>query len=195
MKNMKSRSRLQRWLRFGALLVLLFWSGWWLSTPLQAQQSERKVVEVAPHLQLQYGAFFKQLKIVCSDARVDVISGFDFEWGYKYRLKVEVTTLEQPPADAGIYRTRLLKVVEQQPVSADYTFALWIERDVLLGPGEQEPALMQLTDSTYRYLDAVDIHVPADLRTAFETAATEERSRWQCRISGPQQICLLARLP
>lgn len=180
---------------FLSIPMLLFMGGLLLPADSIGQATERAEVEVAPHLQLQYGAFFKQLNIVCSDARVDVISGFDFEWGYKYRLKVEVTTLEQPPADAGIYRTRLLKVVEQQPVSADYIFALWIERDVLLGPGEQEPALTQLTDSTYRYLDAVDIHVPAELRTTFEQAASEERTRWQCRITGPQHIRLLARLP
>lgn len=192
---MKTRSRLQHPLRFGALFTLLFWSGWWLSTPLQAQQSERKVVEVAPHLQLQYGAFFKQLKIVCSDERVDEIEGFDFEWGYQYRLEIDLITLQVPPADGSSYEAKLRKLLAREPVPADYSFALWTERDALLGPGEQEPALTQLTDSTYRYLDAVDILVPADLRTAFETAATEERSRWQCRISGPQQIRLLARLP
>lgn len=175
--------------------MLLFMGGWLLPADSTGQATERAEVEVAPYLQLQYGAFFKQLKINCSDERVDEIEGFDFEWGFKYRLKVEVTTLEQPPADAGIYRTRLLKVVEQRPVPADYTFPLLLERDALLGPGEQESAVVQLTDSTYRYLDAVEIHVPTELRATFVVAAAEERSRWQCRITGPQHIRLLALLP
>jgi hypothetical protein len=162
---------------------------------LQAQQRERLVVEVAPHMQLQYGAFFKQLKIDCSDARVDEIAGFDFEWGYQYRLEIDLLRLKVPPADAGMYEAKLRKLLAREPVSADYSFALWIERDALLGPGEQQPALTQLTDSTYRYLDAVDILVPADLRPAFESAVVEERSRWQCSISGPHHIRLRARLP
>jgi hypothetical protein len=87
---MKTRGHWQRRLRIGTRVVLLFWSGWWLATPLQAQQRERLVVEVAPHMQLQYGAFFKQLKIDCSDARVDEIAGFDFEWGYQYRDRKSV---------------------------------------------------------------------------------------------------------
>jgi uncharacterized protein DUF4377 len=46
-----------------------------------------------------------------------VIDGFDYEPSYTYELRVEVTPLANPPADAPSLRYRLVEVVSKQRVA------------------------------------------------------------------------------
>lgn len=46
------------------------------------------------------------------------INGFTYERGYAYQLRVERTTLANPPADAGIYTYRLLEERTRKPAEA-----------------------------------------------------------------------------
>ncbi len=49
------------------------------------------------------------------DARLfyDAIEGFDFEWGHRYLLSVEVTPVENPPADASSSDYELREVLSE----------------------------------------------------------------------------------
>lgn len=46
----------------------------------------------------------------------DSIEGFTHEPGYRYELRVEVTEVENPPADGSSKRYRLIEVVSKQKV-------------------------------------------------------------------------------
>ena len=45
------------------------------------------------------------------------IEGFDFVEGYRYRLQVNVTTIENPPADGSSLRYKLVRVLDKMPVT------------------------------------------------------------------------------
>ncbi|ASZ10461.1 DUF4377 domain-containing protein [Chitinophaga pendula] len=47
----------------------------------------------------------------------DSIEGFDFEPGYTYKLRVAVTKVDNPPADASALRYKLVKVLEKTPAT------------------------------------------------------------------------------
>ena len=45
----------------------------------------------------------------------DEIRGFTFEPGYRYTLRVRVTPVDEPPADASALRYELVEVVDRTP--------------------------------------------------------------------------------
>ena len=54
----------------------------------------------------------------------DPIEGFEYEWGYNYKIVVEKLKIEEPLADASSFRYRLKKQVGKAKVSADLRFEL-----------------------------------------------------------------------
>lgn len=44
------------------------------------------------------------------------IQGFEYEKGHEYDLRVNKTTLANPPADGGMYKYRLVRIVEKRKV-------------------------------------------------------------------------------
>ena len=47
------------------------------------------------------------------------IEGFAYEPGFEYVIRIERTTVRNPPADGSIYRFRLIDVIKKTPVPAD----------------------------------------------------------------------------
>lgn len=133
-------------------------------------QDEISVIEidVKPYMGLTYDAYFKHLTIRSEEERaVEYVSGFEYEWGYEYRLKVKKTMLEIPPEDASDRTYDLIEILSKTAVSADYTFKLSIEKDMYLGPGEQETTLVLINDSTYLYMDEIKLIISPSLRVPF----------------------------
>ena len=92
-------------------------------------QDKTEVIEVSiePYKSLTYGAFFKHLRLNSKDEPgIEFIEGFEFSWGYHYKLQVEKTTLEQPPMDGSSVVYKLKKIIskkigaEQLPGLFDY---------------------------------------------------------------------------
>jgi hypothetical protein len=88
--------------------------------------TEKKVVEVGPEIVPVYAWFDSdysvdgmRVKNLASSGwgsyTLDFIQGFHFEPGYSYELKVEVTHLGNPPADASDITCRLISVVAKYP--------------------------------------------------------------------------------
>lgn len=46
------------------------------------------------------------------------IQGFEYEKGYEYDLRVNKTTLANPPADGSIYKYQLVRVIEKRKVDS-----------------------------------------------------------------------------
>jgi len=66
------------------------------------------------------------------------ISGFDFQWGVRATVRVEVTEILNPPADGSSRSYELLEVVSTTPVADDETVQLSLGPDHLsaAGPGQ-----------------------------------------------------------
>lgn len=130
-------------------------------------QTKMVTIHVEPYMRLSYGAFYKSLTIKSDNSAVDYIQGFNFEWGYAYKLKIEETKLKAPPEDGSDTNHKLIKVLSKTRVADTTQFSLSLQRNVYLGPGEQESSFNKLNDSTYRYFDKIDMIVPDYLKNDF----------------------------
>ncbi len=123
-------------------------------------QDKSRIIEVTinPYKSVTNGAFSKVMVLSSPDCWVEYLNGFDFKWGHQYLLRLKETTLAQPPMDGSSVEFELLKVLSDSLVPADYSFTMWLSRDLYLGPGdEQESNLSYINDSTYRYMDQVNL--------------------------------------
>jgi len=84
----------------------------------------------------EYGLFYDQ------------IEGFDYEEGYEYEIVVEVTKVENPPADASSLKYSLVEVVSKTAVSTEDTTTesalegtLWVLRSYIDANGDTADVL------------------------------------------------------
>lgn len=54
----------------------------------------------------------------------DKIEGFDFEWGYAYRISVDKVAVSNPMTNASTFKYKLKKVLKKEKVAATETFEL-----------------------------------------------------------------------
>lgn len=75
----------------------------------------------------------------------DDIAGFDYEWGYRYQLSVEVSLNENPAEDEGLYSYRLKETIIKTQVESNLLFDLSVSDS---GSGLQlvKPGLYRLYD-------------------------------------------------
>lgn len=52
------------------------------------------------------------------------IEGFDYQWGYRYKLDVRVLPVLNPPADGSSTRYELVDIVEKRPVDDEFELTL-----------------------------------------------------------------------
>lgn len=65
----------------------------------------------------------------------DGIVGFQFEWGYRYRLRVKIETIDNPPADASSQRVTLVEQLEKTRVPEGTEFSLRVYGNAYVKPG------------------------------------------------------------
>lgn len=164
-----------------------------LGTEACSQGISYKTITVEPYMAHQNYEHFTRLTLKSSDPEAEFISGFDFEWGYAYKLRLEVQDLGSRLSDGTGFEYSLEKVISKEPVPEDFEFRLFINpriyyydlpQDELRSFGEnseleevdstgavrifeQPKHLKILTDSTYLYMEEVEIEVPAEFRDAF----------------------------
>ncbi|MFT7611914.1 MAG: hypothetical protein ACI9J3_000863 [Parvicellaceae bacterium] len=158
---------------FSLLLILL------IGTGIAQDKSKTITIKVKPYMTLSYGAFFKNLELKSPDCGAEHISGFDFEWGYKYSLKVKETTLARPPEDGSSKTYKLIKVISKTKVAEDYTFKMSIERDIYLGPGDQKPTLVKDGENNYKYFGKINILYDAKFQRKFDQLMDSDSMRLQ----------------
>ena len=98
--------------------------------------------------------FYTFLALSCSDQSVEFIDGFDFEWGYIYKLELKRTKLAQPMEDAGDTDYNLMKIISKKAVADSITFITHLNGWVQLSPNTKEDsgALTFNKDGTCTYL-------------------------------------------
>ena len=143
------------------LLSLLF-AG--LVTSLQAQDVSHKIeVTLLPYKKVTNGAFYQVITLASPNCYVEYLEGFDYEWGYEYKVRLKETTLAHPPEDGSSIEYKLLEVISKTPVSNDYTFPMLLSRDLYLGLGtDQVSNFKYINDSTFLYMDEINIQYGKD---------------------------------
>lgn len=56
------------------------------------------------------------------------IEGFEYEWGYTYKLRVRVTEIKNPPEDVLPLKYRLIEILSQEKESSDTAFDISASR-------------------------------------------------------------------
>ena len=114
---------------------------------------------------------FKRLVLDSPNSEAEYIDGFDFEWGYFYTLKVKEIYLGELP-DGTNYEYSLLKVISKEKVSDTVRFRMSIDPLKYYHKLEEENisnyTLSQLNDSTYLYMDQVEIEIPQNFLESFK---------------------------
>ena len=106
---------------------------------------------------------FNWLILDSPNSTASYVDGFDFEWGYCYTLKVKEIYLGELQNGTN-YEYSLLKVISKEKVSDTLIFRMSIDPLKYYHKLEEEGVsnftLSQLNDSTFLYMDQVEIEIP-----------------------------------
>ena len=120
---------------------------------------------------------FKRLVLDSPNSEVEYVDGFDFEWGYFYTLKVKEIYIEEL-SDGTRYEFSLLNIISKEKVSDTVIFSMSIDPlryyHKLEEEGISNYTLSQLNDSTYLYMDQVEIEIPQNFLESFKKKQDEE---------------------
>jgi len=147
---------------------------------VQSQKTEYKTITVEPHQSLQNYEHFKRLVLKTSEPSIEFISGFKMEWGYRYQLDVKIEHMDVPLSDGTNLECTLVKEVSKTKAPADYTFRLFLDSELYYNESESEGHegnFKPVNDSTFIYLEEVEIEVPKALQPAFAKIRTGAMQR------------------
>ena len=146
-----------------------------------SQNVSYKTITLEPYLSFQNYEHFKRLVLNSNDPQVEYIENFDFEWGFKYQVKVKVTELIPELSDGTKYEFALDQLISKIKVLESTEFKLVIDPKFYYNDSESEDgknqSLKSLNDNTYLYLDEVEIEIPETLKEKFRTVASGKISR------------------
>ena len=149
------------------LLLLIF-----LSTiqNAMAQNVVIKTITVEPYMSTQNYEHFKRLVLNSSDSQAQYIEGFEFDWGYRYSLRVKQTTIG-PLSDGTMYDYSLIETLSKTKVADSLTFVLSVDPLMYYNFQKEDSlanfTLKELNDSTFLYMDLVELEVPSCFRQKF----------------------------
>tara|TARA_B000000441_G_scaffold37496_1_gene24410 strand:+ start:52 stop:600 length:549 start_codon:yes stop_codon:yes gene_type:complete len=160
-------------------MLRIFFIVYFFSSSSFAQTFTIKNINVKPHMVHQNYEHFKRLVLDSPDSEAEYIKGFDFEWGYAYKLKVKETKIG-PLSDGTNFEYSLVKIVKKEKVSDTINFLLVIDplvRYTKLDEDEIENFSLKKTDTyEYLYMDEVYIEVPENLNQKFLDLVEKEMS-------------------
>ena len=148
-----------------------------IPTLLFGQQTIIKEIKIKPYKYTQNYEHFKRLILDSPNSTASYVDGFDFEWGYCYTLKVKEIYLGELP-DGTNHEYSLLKVISKEKVSDTLIFFMSIDPlkyyQKLEEKGISNYTLTQLNDSTYLYMDQVEIEIPQNFLESFRKKKDDE---------------------
>ncbi|MCC5917877.1 MAG: DUF4377 domain-containing protein [Cryomorphaceae bacterium] len=139
-----------------------------------AQTVNYKTITVDPYLSFQNYEHFKRLTLRSPDSDATYIEGFEFLWGYTYKLSVKEVKLGSNLSDGTRYEYALEKIIAKTKASDSAQFKLFLDPNRYyhkIEPTEQEMnnTLRQINDSTFSYFDQVEIEVPSHILEEFKS--------------------------
>ena len=160
-------------------MLRIFFVVYFFSSSSFAQTFTIKNINVKPHMVHQNYEHFKRLVLDSPDSEAEYIKGFDFEWGYAYKLKVQETKIG-PLSDGTNFEYSLVKIVKKEKVSDTINFLLVIDPLVrytkLDEDGIENFSLKKADTYEYLYMDEVYIEVPENLNQKFLDLVKKEMS-------------------
>ena len=153
-----------------------------LSIHSLGQTVSTKTVTIGPSLSFQNYEHFKRLTLHSPDSPIEHLSGFDFGWGYTYKVSVRETKLASTLSDGTQFDYELNRIVSKTKVPDQTQFKLFLDglryyHRVDSSEQAGNVTLKRINDSTYLYFDAVEIEVPEHLKTSFEAIVAGEKRR------------------
>lgn len=147
-----------------------------------SQHSTEKTITIDPYLSFQHYEHFKRLTLSSPDAPIKHLEGFDFCWGYMYKLSVIEIELPERLSDGTKFEYTYKKTLSKTKVPDSIAFRLLIDPNRYYHELESteenlNTTLKQLNDSTYMYFDQVKIEVPEPFRRKFETILKLKESK------------------
>lgn len=172
---------------FFALWMLFLFSGF--SEPVKVVE----LIRLEPYKSLQNYEHFKRLVLTSDEKEIDYIEGFNFEWGYAYVLKIEVTKIPNRFSDGTNAHYKLDKIITKIPALTNSPFNLVVDPNRYYTQEEElNLTLAPLNDSTYRYFEEITIVVPELLSNEFkEVIHTKKPKMGQFEFVNHQKIKLL----
>ena len=149
------------------LLLLIF-----LSTlqNAMAQNVQIKTITLEPYMSTENYEHFKRMVLNSSDSHARYIDGFDFDWGYRYTLRVKSTKIG-PLSDGTMYEFSHIETLSKYKVADSTVFALSVDPFTYYNFQEEDSlanfTLKELNDSTFLYMDLVELEVPTCVRQKF----------------------------
>ena len=151
-------------------MLRIFFIVYFFSSSSFAQTFTFKNINVKPHMVHQNYEHFKRLVLDSPDSEAEYIKGFDFEWGYAYKLKVKETKIG-PLSDGTNFEYSLVKIIKKEKVSDTINFLLVIDPLVrytkLDEDGIENFSLKKVDAYEYLYMDEVYIEIPENLHQKF----------------------------
>jgi heat shock protein HslJ len=140
---------------------------------------EEQTLYVGPHKAICTGVGPQWCMLTRQDAAADwtyfynQIEGFAYEWGTAYELRVAVTEVENPPADASSLRYELVEIISEQP-AAEATFTLMADTAFIQREGDTYTVLGEVRFTTPTQLIPADYGGPLAITLAYAAAGESE---------------------
>lgn len=141
-------------------------------------QDTSRVIEVTiyPYKSVTHGAFSLVMVLSSPDCYVEYLHEFDFKWGHQYQVRLKETTLANPPMDGSSVEYTLLEILSDTKMPDNYSFTMWLSRDLYLGPGDDQVGnLVKLNDSTYTYMDEINLIFGTDKKEIMDKILLENK--------------------
>ncbi len=90
------------------------------------QAEQIKIITIEPFMQTENYEHFKRMVLNSSDSRAQYIEGFEFDWGYRYSLRVKQTTIG-PLSDGTLYDYSLIETISKTKVADSTTFTMSVD--------------------------------------------------------------------
>jgi hypothetical protein len=92
------------------------------------------------------------------------ISGFHYEMGYRYQVRVRITEVDNPPADGSSETTELVDVLARTAAPRAETFEIWVT---------EPSSIDKIDDTTYRLFNRRTLTCRAEDCLALDTAGAD----------------------
>jgi hypothetical protein len=141
-----------------------------------------RIITIDPNLSFQNYEHFKRLTLNSPDSPIEYLDGFNFEWGYTYKVSVRETKLKSTSSDGTQYEYVLNHIISKTKVPDTTQFKLFLDQSRYyhkVDSSEQSIniILKLINDSTYIYFDKVEIEVPENLKMLFNQILEGKTSR------------------
>jgi hypothetical protein len=141
-----------------------------------------RIITIDPNLSFQNYEHFKRLTLNSPDSPIEYLDGFNFEWGYTYKVSVRETKLRYTLSDGTQYDYVLNHIISKTKVHDATQFKLFLNPTRYYHKVDSREQLRNTTlkpinDNTYLYFDNVEIEVPDHLKMIFNEIVAGKTSR------------------